>query len=162
MEKFSVYIETSIISYLTARPNRHVIMLANQQLTNDWWTFRRNDFELYTSVLTIDEASNGDQDAAQKRLAVLRTLPLLVINKEAQELAQSLLKAHAMPYKAADDAMHIALATVYGLDYLLTWNCKHIANAEFQKRIVEISQALNYTTPIICTPIELMGENYEM
>jgi len=155
-----IYLETSIISYLTARPSRDVVVVANQQLTNDWWTLRRRDFELYSSVLTADEAAQGDAEAAQKRLAILRDLPLLTIIPEALELAESLLNAHAMPAKAADDAMHVAVATVYGMDYLLTWNCKHIANAEFQVKIVEISRNLGYTPTIICTPAELMGDEY--
>jgi predicted nucleic acid-binding protein len=127
-----VYIETTVVSYLTARGSRDLIVAAHQELTQEWWQRRRGEFELYCSQLVIQEASGGHKEAAQRRLQTLQSLSVLEINDAANELARHLAKAAAIPRKATEDALHIALATVHGMDYLLTWNCKHIANAEFR------------------------------
>jgi predicted nucleic acid-binding protein len=156
--KKTVYIETSIISYLTAHPSRDLIIAAYQQITAEWWEKCASTFSLYTSQLVLEEAGKGDADAAEKRLSALRTLPLLPQVDEAVIFAQTLIQNGVLPNKAADDAIHIALATVYGMDYLLTWNCRHIANAEIQKQIGILSQNEGYEMPVICTPTELMGD----
>ena len=156
--KPKVYVETTIVSYLTARGSRDLIVAAHQELTQEWWQRRRGEFELYCSQLVVQEASGGHKEAAQRRLQVLRALSLLEINAAAKELARHLIKAACVPRKAAEDALHIATATVHGMDYLLTWNCKHIANAEMQRSVTVMCHLRGYEPPVICTPEELMGD----
>ncbi|MFB2833871.1 type II toxin-antitoxin system VapC family toxin [Floridanema evergladense] len=154
----SVYIKTSIIGYLTARPSNNLILMANLEATRDWWETRRTQFNLYISQVVLDEVARGDAEIATKRLEILQDFPLLNVSEVAQNLAAQFLAKSNLPPKAADDALHIALATVYGIDYLLTWNCKHIANAQIQKKLLQISLAAGFELPTICTPYELMGE----
>lgn len=156
--KAKVYIETTIVSYLTARPSRDLVIAAHQQITQEWWTSRRFDFELYASQLVVQESSAGEAQMAQLRLAVLDEIPLLEVTQDAVDLARKLVGKGPLPEKAAVDALHIAVATVQGMDYLLTWNCRHIANAEMQTAVGAISRAGGYEPPIICTPEELLGE----
>ncbi|MDJ0800106.1 MAG: type II toxin-antitoxin system VapC family toxin [Calothrix sp. MO_167.B12] len=154
----TVYIETSIIGYLTARPSNNLILMANLETTREWWETRRPQFSLYISQIVLDEVARGDQEIATKRLELLRDFPLLEISEDVENLAAQFLSKSNLPPKAADDALHIAAATVYGLDYLLTWNCRHIANAQIQKKLALISFDAGYELPTICTPYELMGE----
>ena len=156
--KSRVYVETTVVSYLTARGSRDLIVAAHQELTQEWWQRRQGDFELYCSQLVIQEARGGHQEAAARRLQVLQSLPLLEINNAAKELARYLANVASMPKRAMEDALHIAIATVHGMDYLLTWNCKHIANAEIQKSVTLMSHLRGYEPPVICTPEELMGD----
>jgi len=156
--KLKIYIETTIVSYLTARPSRDLIIAAHQQLTQEWWEYHRLDFDVYVSQLVIQEASAGDQQAAQHRLNVLAPLPLLELKTEAVTLARALVTGGTVPEKAVEDALHIAVATTHGMDYLLTWNCRHIANATTRNAIAAICRSLGYEAPVICTPEELMGE----
>lgn len=156
--KPKVYIETTVVSYLTARRSRDLIVAAHQEITQEWWQRRRGEFELYCSQLVIQEASGGHKEAAQRRLQVLQPFSILEINDVAKELARHVAKAAAIPRKATEDALHIALATVHGMDYLLTWNCKHIANAEIQRSVTLICHLRGYEPPVICTPEELMGD----
>lgn len=116
-----------------------------------------DSFILYASEIVEDEAARGDGAIAAQRLILLQSLMLLEINEEALELAQEFLSQTNLPKKAANDALHMALATVYGLDYLLTWNCKHMANAQIQRKLSQISSGLGYVLPVICTPYELIG-----
>ena len=153
-----VYLETSVISYLTARPSRDLIIAAHQQLTVDWWENRRSDFDLYISQLVVREAGIGDQAAAKKRLAALEGMPLLKLNEEALELGRLLVERGPLPERASEDALHIAVATVHGMDFLLTWNCKHIANAEMRDRVTVVCRSAGYEPPLACTPEELLGE----
>ncbi len=125
----SVYIETSILGYLTARSTRNLILAANIELTKEWWELRRSTFTLYVSQVVLDEVGRGDAEIALKRLEILNGVPLLELNQSVRSLAAQFLLRSNLPPKASDDAVHIAAATVHGLDYLLTWNCKHIANA---------------------------------
>jgi predicted nucleic acid-binding protein len=154
----AVYIETSMVSYLTARPSNNLILMANLEITREWWDTRRERFTLYISQIVLDEVARGDVEVATRRLDILRDLPLLEVNEPVQNLATQFLTQSTLPSKAVDDALHIAAATVYGLDYLLTWNCKHIANAQIQKKLAQISIEEGYELPTICTPYELMGE----
>lgn len=156
--KLKVYIETSVISYLTARPGRDLITAAHQQLTIDWWEDRRTDFDLYVSQLVVSEASAGDEGAAKKRMEIIGHMPLLELNDEALALASSLVEDGPLPAKASEDALHIAVATVHGMDFLLTWNCKHIANAEMRNLITEACRSQGYELPRTCTPEGLSGE----
>lgn len=155
MEK--VYLETSFLGYLTSRLSRDLIVAGHQQITHEWWDTRRSSFELYTSQRVIDEASAGDEQAAQERLAILKDVPLLDLNEEVALLAEQLLTEGPFPEVAAGDAIHVAVATVHGIDFLLTWNCRHIANAEIARKATPICASKGYDIPRICTPEELMG-----
>ncbi|CCI19664.1 conserved hypothetical protein [Microcystis aeruginosa PCC 9807] len=154
----TVYIETSVIGYLTARSTKNLIIAANIEITREWWEFRRNDFILYTSEAVLEEVAKGDTAIASQRLDILRDFPLLALNDATQDLAKQFLTRSNLPPKAKVDAIHIAAATVHGMDYLLTWNCKHIANAQIQGKLAEITLGCGYVLPILCTPNELMGD----
>ena len=153
----SVYIETSIISYLTARVSRDLIVAGHQQMTEEWWSVQRNRFELWASELVVEGASAGDASAAAERLKVLNTIEMLDITEEAGFLATALIERGSLPAKASADALHIAIAAVHNVDYLLTWNCKHIANAEMRPVIESVCRNMGFIPPILCTPEELMG-----
>jgi len=153
-----IYVETSIVSYLTARPSRDLIISAHQQITLEWWENRRANFDLYASQFVVQESSAGDAAMARKRLNALDGIALLSINQEALDLARLLIEKGPIPEKAEIDALHIAVATANGMDYLLTWNCKHIANAEMQVGIGRLCRASGFEPPVICTPEELLGE----
>lgn len=153
----TVYIETSILGYLTARSTKDLILAANIEITKDWWELRRNAFILYTSEAVLDEVAQGDSEIAAQRLEILRDFPLLALNQAVQDLAALFLARSSLPPKANVDAIHIAAATIHGMDYLLTWNCKHIANAQIQRKLAEISLDFGFVLPILCTPNELMG-----
>ncbi len=158
MEKKSVYVETSVISYLTARPPRELVAAAWQAETILWWETQRGKFDLCVSSLVLEEIGRGDSTAAAKRLEALVGVPLLEVNQEVFALADSLVQPTAIPGKAFDDALHVAVAAVYGIDYLLTWNCRHIDNAEIKPKIRMICGNCGYFCPEICTPSELMGD----
>jgi hypothetical protein len=153
----TVYIETSILGYLTARPSRDIVVAANIEVTREWWDTRRSDFQLYSSQAVIKETSQGDTMISSQRLEILRNFSLLDLNPSVLDLAEQFLGRSNLPAKADVDAVHIAAATVHGMDYLLTWNCKHIANAQIQRKLAEISLDFGYELPILCTPYELLG-----
>jgi hypothetical protein len=153
----TVYIETSILGYLTARPSRDVVVAASIEITREWWDTRRSDFQLYSSQAVVKETSQGDAAIASQRLEILRNFSLLDLNQSVLDLAEQFLGRSNLPAKADVDAVHIAAATVHGMDYLLTWNCKHIANAQIQGKLAEISLDFGYELPILCTPYELLG-----
>ena len=153
----TVYIETSIVSYLTARPSRDLLVAAHQQLTVAWWDQQRSHYEIFTSQVVRAEARAGDPDTAQRRVAVLEHLPLLDVTDAAITLAAALVSGQALPAQAAQDALHVAVACVHGIEYLLTWNCAHLANARLRSRIEQICREAGYVPPIICTPEELEG-----
>jgi hypothetical protein len=154
--KQKIYLETSFISYVTARPSRDLIIAAHQQITREWWDSRKKEFSLFISQLVVDESSQGDTEAASERLEVIKVIPVLELNDLALGLARGFLKSGIIPEKAVEDSIHISLATVHGMDYLLTWNCKHIANASIRNKIAEICHNFGFEIPIICTPEELM------
>lgn len=153
----TVYIETSIVSYATAWPSRVIQTAALQQQARDWWEFERPKFEIYTSQLTLNEASAGDPDAATQRMKLLDDLPLIDVGLDAQELAGQLISAHTMPQKAAADALHVAAAAQAGIKYFLTLNCKHIANAHELPRIYDLLDREGLGQLLICTPAEFLG-----
>ena len=153
----SVYLETSFISYLVARPSRDLLVAAHQQVTEEWWSNRRSQFECSVSQVVIDEASAGDPSEVQKRLAIISALPALEITAAAETLAEAILAAGVLPPHAVRDAAHVAVAAVHTMDYLLTWNCKHLANAQISRRIALVCEKLGHRMPVICTPEELMG-----
>jgi predicted nucleic acid-binding protein len=151
-----VYIETTIVSYLTAWPHRDVVIAGHQQITHEWWNHRRENYELCVSQLVLQEAAAGDAEAAQERLAVLRPVTVLETTAEALELAKELIQAGALPMNAADDAVHIAVAAAHAVPYLLTWNCRHLANATMRPIIESTCAANGFRASIICTPEELL------
>ncbi|MEW5768070.1 MAG: type II toxin-antitoxin system VapC family toxin [bacterium] len=152
-----VYIETSIVSYLTGRPSRNLFAAAWQSLTVEWWEKRRKIFEVFVSELVIEEAGRGDPELSQRRLKAIEGIPLLKLTDSAVELSKKLISEGALPTKATDDALHIALSTVHNIDYLLTWNCRHIDNAETKPLVRSVIIANGYNYPEICTPQELIG-----
>jgi len=156
--KPTVYIETSVISYLTALPSRDLIVASHQQRTNEWWQRKREKFSLFASQLVTLEAGRGDAEAAAKRLNALKDIAFLETSFEAEKIAHELLSQKILPKKAADDALHIGIATVNGMNYILTWNFKHIAKAETREGVEAICRRNGYQPPIICTPEELLGE----
>jgi predicted nucleic acid-binding protein len=156
--KPTVYVETTIPSYLTAWPSRDLVQAAHQQITQEWWA-HRDDFELFTSRLVVQECRAGDAQAAADRLAALAGIPVLEQGTEVAELAEVLIREVPLPAKAAADALHIATAAVHGMQYLLTWNCAHLANVTLRPRIEAVCRAAGYEPPLICTPEELPTED---
>ena len=152
-----VYIETSIASHATAWPSRDVTIAGVQQQARDWWANERHRFELVTSQLTLDEAADGDATAAVARLQLLQGLSLVDITPDVEALAERLIKAHTMPEKAAADAVHVAAAALGGVNYLLTLNCKHIANAHELPRIYQLLDGEGLGQLLICTPAQFLG-----
>ena len=152
-----VYLETSIVSYLAARPSRSLIMAAHQEVTRQWWE-RRQRFELYISQLVLNEAAGGDSAAARRRLALVRGMRQLPVTPEVIDLGHALVMDGMLPPKAAIDALHIAVATVHDMDILLTWNCRHLANAELLGELARYLRGKGYEMPVTTTPEELMGD----
>ena len=157
MAKLKVYLETSVISYLTALPSRDLIRAAHQDLTHEWWQ-RRDRFDLYASEAVLEEAAAGHPDPATRRLAALDGCTIVAIDARVVNLARALLEADALPAKAIVDALHVAATAVHGIEYLLTWNCKHIANAMMRGIIEKTCRDAGFEPPIICTPEELTEE----
>ncbi|CAN5492829.1 hypothetical protein BH10PLA2_BH10PLA2_04130 [soil metagenome] len=155
--KPTVYIETTVPSYLTAWDSRDPIRLADQQITREWWA-SKDEFELFTSELVLEECREGDVQAAADRLLVLAGLKRLGQQKDAERLANALLTGVPLPNKAALDALHIAIATVHGIRYLLTWNCNHIANLTLRPAIERVCRAENFEAHKICTPRQLLED----
>ena len=153
-----VYIETTIPSYLASRTSRDIIIAGHQQITLEWWEKRRNEFDLYVSQFVLKECQRGDQKMAEERMKILSGMSELALVPDVYLLAERLIDDGPLPRKAETDALHISAAAVGGMDFLLTWNCKHIANAEMQQAIRKISHGAGFEPPIICTPWELLGE----
>jgi len=147
--------ETTIPSYLTSRPSRDLVIAGHQQVTREWWENRRDAFEIYISQLVIDEARAGDPDAARERMLIVQEFALLDITPEVVQLASAILTSGILPRKAATDAAHIAIAAVHGIDFLLTWNCAHLANAVVAKAVANVCRQQDWESPVICTPEEL-------
>lgn len=159
--KPKVYLETTIASYLTAWPSRDLVMAANQETTREWWANRKDAFELFVSQTVIKESGAGDPDAAQRRLEFLKPFPRLDITEEVEALAAKLIADVPLPPKAQADALHIAVAAVNKMNYLLTWNCTHIANATLRSRIEAVCRSQGYEPPVVCTPQEMLAEGDE-
>ncbi len=154
----SVYVETSIISYLVARPSSNLISAARQKITFDWWESERKKYNIFISELVLAECSHGDNEAVKLRMGVAKKIPLLKITKACIELAKLFFTKASLPEKARDDALHIAVATHYQMDFLLTWNCRHLANAHFIRKVQNISYDEGLIIPTICTPQEMKNE----
>ena len=152
-----IYVETSVVSYLTAWPSRDVIINGHQQLTQDWWKSGTSGHELCYSAVVWDEASDGDPVAAKQRLEQLENLIEVPVGREVVLLAERLIRVSALPQKAVADAMHVAVCAVNGIEILVTWNCKHIANVQTLDLIEQTCRDAGYKPPRICTPVELWG-----
>jgi predicted nucleic acid-binding protein len=157
----SIYIESSIISYLTSRPSRDVVKAGRQTITSEWWLRHRNKFEVYISALVEEEISSGDPVAAAQRIQAVTDIPSVAITPEAESLAQALVASRAIPANSVRDALHIAVAATQGVDYLLTWNFKHINNAETKALIARVVEANGLECPVLCSPEELRGYDDE-
>lgn len=151
-----VYVETSIIGYLTSRSSQDVVVAARQRATRDWWCVAPGRFELFASQAVIDECSAGDPSAAAERIAVLSSVKLLPTSPLAERLAASLMAANAIPATEPRDALHIAVAAANGIEYLISLNFRHIANAAKRKAIEQVCRQEGVEPPLICSPEELM------
>jgi predicted nucleic acid-binding protein len=158
MTRAAVYLETSLVSYATSRPSRDLVVAGHQQVTREWFATRSKAYDLFVSQVVVGEAVGGDEEAARERTALLDGIPQLEVNDAAGKLAARLVAGGAVPRKAGEDALHIAVAAVHGVDYLLTWNYKHIANAAMRQAIERICREAGYEPPVICTPEELMND----
>lgn len=150
-----VYIETSIISYLTARKSRDLLTAAWQKVTREFWDNHRHHYQSLTSQLVVEECGMGDADAAQRRLLALRGIAEIDITDSAKYLAAEIIAQGGVPRKAKIDALHIAIAASANVDYLLTWNCRHIDNPATKPKVRTICLACGFAYPEICTPFEI-------
>ena len=155
----SVYIESSVVSYLVARPSRDLVIAGHQAVTAEWWDNHRLRYDVYVSPLVEEEISAGDTLAAEERLRVIADIPSVSIAAEAESLASALLASNAVPANSARDALHIAIAATQGMDYLVTWNFKHINNASTRTMVVNVVSNSGLVCPVLCSPEELMGED---
>ncbi len=158
MPKPPVYVETTVIGYLTARPQRDEIVAGHQAATKKWWQTARNRFELVVSQIVLDECAAGDATAAQERLSAIGDLAVVGVTTEVQRVIDALLAGGAVPVTEPADAAHIALAAVHGIQYLTTWNLRHIANASTRRIIEEVIRNAGYRPPVICSPEELLED----
>lgn len=156
--KPTVYIETSVVSYYTARSSRDLVVAARQELTRECWPRIEADFERHISVLVLQEAEDGDPEAAGKRLQAVSGIPVLRIDDATEELARYLVVNGPIPKGHPNDALHISLAARNGMHYLLTWNFAHIHNAQMENEIRTIVEEHGYQCPVICSPDELIGD----
>ena len=151
-----IYLETSVISYLTAQPSRDILVAAHQSITHDLWQ-QRQEYEFYVSQLVHEEAARGDTTAAKARLDAIADLPALTLGSDTKELGDLLVAQLAIPVRAIEDAYHIATAAVHGMDFLLTWNCRHIANLQMRRKIERVCRSAGYEPALIGTPEELLN-----
>jgi hypothetical protein len=154
-----LYIETTIPSYLVARPSPLIRVAADQEATREWWDTRRHEYELYISDFVLDEAADGDADFAAKRLDALDGIPSLEVTEEVDALAARFLDGGLIPEKAAQDAFHVAISAVHALDFLITWNCKHINNVNIVRRLERLCAQSGFACPVICGPDELLASS---
>lgn len=146
-----------MISYLVGWLNQQSLLVAhNQEFTREWWSTRRTSYQLFSSTVAVNEAMKGDTSLAEERLRFLSEATLLDVNDAATALAFELLRHTRMPTKADVDALHVAIAAVHGMDYLISWNCKHIVNANILPQVYAACRSAGYEPPLICTPLELL------
>lgn len=157
----SVYLETTIPSYLASRPSRDLVTAAHQQVTHEWWRGAQQSFRLYVSEAVLDEIRAGDPEVATRRLGVVQDLLVLELRDDVIELAEIYGRSLGLPERAKIDLIHVAFAVAYNLDYLVTWNCKHIANGSVIRRLIELNRRLQKPTPVIVTPEELQPMPFE-
>lgn len=158
--KPKVYVETSVVSYLASKASRDVVIAGRQAVTQEWWEIHRNHFDLYISELVELEMAKGDPDAADRRAEKVAGVESLLPSEEAENLTRLLLEEGAVPVGSEEDAAHIAIASTQGMDFLLTWNFKHINNVQKREAIVAVVESCGFDCPILCSPEELGGPNY--
>ncbi|OHD55131.1 MAG: hypothetical protein A2Y33_01105 [Spirochaetes bacterium GWF1_51_8] len=158
----SVYIETTIPSYLISKSNRDIVILGHQMITQEWWNENRFDYHLFSSEIVLDEIKNGNPENAQERFNIMKSIPLLRFHPDIKSLFFEYQKLFHFSEKQNVDFLHISYAVYYQMDFLLTWNCKHLANAQIQSRLKAYNKILGYNTPIICTPEELIEPTWEV
>jgi len=156
--KQKVYIETSVVSYASGRPSRDVVSAGRQEITLEVWPFLMERFDCYVSALVREEVERGDPEAAGSRLAVLTDIATLTISDEARDLAKGMIQQGLMPSRFAEDALHMAIAAANGMDYVLTWNFRHINNVQTKVKIERFLENHRYEPPLVCSPEELFGE----
>lgn len=152
--KETIYLETSVVSYYTARPSRDLIVMAHQQITHDWWEIALEEYDIYISEIVIEEMSMGDPEAVSKRLDAVKGFAKLELIEDVEKMMDVYMRELKIPQKAFRDALHLAYASVHGIDYLVTCNCTHIANVNIIKKVMRINDEFNMSIPIICTPEE--------
>jgi predicted nucleic acid-binding protein len=158
----TIYIETSIVSYLTSRLSTQVVQLARQMMTRHWWENDRDQHELFASEYVVLESSEGDPGFAKMRLDAIAHTELLDVDPQIPAIANELISRSVLPEKALLDALHISTAAFHGIEYLLTWNCKHIANAMTLPRVYRLLDDLGLATPLICTIEEMIGDDFRI
>ena len=154
--KPSVYIETSVVSYLTAQVSRDLVVAAHQQITADWWAQALPKFEVFVSTVVMEEIGRGDSQAAKRRAEAVSAFEVLEVTPEVRALADRYFTAIDLPERARADAYHLALAAWHGMDYLVTWNCTHIASGKVKLIVQRLNASQSIASPVICTPEELM------
>jgi hypothetical protein len=156
-----IYIESTIPSYVVARPAHDLLQAARQQLTRDWWDTKRVRHKLFISQIVLDEIASGAAAMARQRLELVAQIHLLDLTDDAKALTKDILNSGVLPASADRDAAHIALATVHEMDILMSWNCRHIANAFIQAKLRKLAEDDGFTLPVICTPEELLEKDHE-
>lgn len=156
--KPTLYLETTIISYLAAWPSRDLVVAGRQALTVEWWKAQKDAFELFISALVIEESEGGDSDAVRRRMEIIGGIQALGVNQDALSLARMLVSKGVIPEKSQNDALHVSICAINGIEYLLTWNCRHLANATIRRQVEELVEDFDYICPVICTPEELMED----
>jgi len=155
----TAYIETTIPSYYTARNARSILQASRQLATREWWDGGCSGFDLVTSTETLNEAGEGDPEMAKERLGLLQQMRVLPVTRQAADLARQLVACGLVPETASPDAVHIALASVHRIDFLVTWNFKHIANPHIRERMRTRINNSGYRMPVMCSPEELLNED---
>ncbi len=161
MNKPTLYLETTVPSYLAARPSRDIVIQAHQQITWDWWKSCKENYEVYISEIVLKEIAGGDQKVAKKRHTFVKDLEILDLSEDVYQLARDLAVFLRLPKRAEMDALHLSFAVEYELDYLLTWNCAHLANGAIIRRLKKFESDHTRFVPVIVTPEELMIGGYE-
>jgi len=156
--KPKVYVETSVVSYCTSNPSRDLVIAGRQQVTREWWGHHRHHFDLYISAMVLQETRKGDPSASIKREGIVKGISLLEITEAARDLADTLIHKGPIPRQFPEDALHIAIAVVHEMNFLLTWNFKHINNAQIKNDLSKIITLEGFDNPVICTPEELLGD----
>ena len=154
----TVYIETTVVSYLVANPSRDPVLAAHQQLTRQWWQDERRRYGCVTSQEVLREAGLGDAEMSRRRLEALAVLTLIAVDESARGLTRTLMATGILPVAAGSDALHLVLASQHQLDLLLTWNCRHLANPHIAGKLRAFMHQYGLALPEICTPVELMGD----
>jgi hypothetical protein len=152
----SVYVETTIVSYFVARPSRDVVVAARQESTRELWPELVSNFDSCVSVLVREEVGRGDGELAALRLQAIEAFPVLDVDDAARTLASKIIGGHGIPEEYPEDALHIAVAAVNGIDVLITWNFAHLNNPFTRMMVRQLVENAGYRCPELCSPDELL------